>query len=75
MNSRLKRYDLFGRVMFASHHSLAEDYEVSIDALDHIVESGGDTLGVYGCRLTGGGWGGCAIALLAVEATRSSASG
>ena len=64
------RYDLFGRLMFASHRSLAADYEVSIEALDHIVASGDDTLGVYGCRLTGGGWGGCAIALLAVEATR-----
>ncbi len=66
----LGRYDLFGRLMFASHRSLAEDYQASIDELDHIVACGGDTLGVYGCRLTGGGWGGCAIALLAVEATR-----
>jgi galactokinase len=64
------RYDLFGRLMYASHRSLAGDYECSIEALDAIVESGEDTLGVYGCRMTGGGWGGCAIALLAVEAVR-----
>ncbi|MCG3178680.1 MAG: Galactokinase [Phycisphaerae bacterium] len=65
---RMERYDLFGRVMYSSHLSLARDYEVSIDALDHIVAAGDDTLGVYGCRMTGGGFGGCCIALLAVEA-------
>ncbi|MDD4890235.1 MAG: galactokinase [Phycisphaerae bacterium] len=64
------QYDLFGRLMYASHRSLTTEYEASIDALDHIVETGADTLGVYGCRMTGGGWGGCAVALLAVEATR-----
>ena len=64
------RYDLFGRLMYASHRSLATDYECSIAELDAMVDSGSDTLGVYGCRMTGGGWGGCAIALLAVEATR-----
>jgi galactokinase len=66
----LGRYDLFGRLMFASHRSLATDYEVSIAELDHIVKTGDDTLGVYGCRMTGGGWGGCAISVLAVEAVR-----
>lgn len=66
----LGQYDLFGRLMYASHRSLALEYEASIDALDQIVASAADTLGVYGCRMTGGGWGGCTIALLAAEAVR-----
>ena len=64
----MERYDLFGRLMYSSHVSLAQDYQVSIDALDHIVSVARDTLGVYGCRMTGGGFGGCTIALMAAEA-------
>lgn len=65
---RLARYDLVGRLMYHSHLSLADDFEVTIPELDHVVKVARDTLGVYGCRMTGGGFGGCLIALTAVEA-------
>ncbi len=55
--------------------SLAADYEVSCPELDQIVAIAGKTPGVHGARLTGGGFGGSAIALvdadLAAEAGRS----
>ena len=49
--------------MAASHASLRDDFEVSTPALDELVESLGSTDGVIGARLTGGGFGGCAVAL------------
>jgi galactokinase len=59
-----------GQLMYASHDSLRDDYEVSCSELDAIVEiaSGlGIKGGVYGCRMTGGGFGGCAVALVQSE--------
>lgn len=53
----------FGRLMFASHASLRDDYEVSCSELDEVVASAGQADGVYGARMTGGGFGGCAIVL------------
>jgi len=53
--------------MYASHDSLCHDYEVSCPELDHVVEicrGLGERGGVYGCRMTGGGFGGCAVALV-----------
>ena len=50
--------------MAESHWSLARDYEVSCPELDQIVESAMVLPGVYGCRMTGGGFGGCAVALV-----------
>jgi galactokinase len=52
-----------GRLMTASHQSLADDYEVSVPALDELVDSLCDTRGVFGARMTGAGFGGCAVAL------------
>ena len=52
-----------GRLMTASHHSLADDYEVSTPGLDSLVESLVGRPGVYGARLTGAGFGGCVVAL------------
>jgi galactokinase len=52
-----------GRLMTESHVSLRDDYEVSTLELDQAVETLNDTPGVYGARLTGAGFGGCAIAL------------
>lgn len=52
-----------GEEMWASHASLRDDFEVSTPALDSLVESLRETPGVYGARLTGGGFGGCAVAL------------
>ncbi len=53
-----------GRLMNASHDSLRDDYEVSSDALDVMVEAMRATPGCYGARLTGAGFGGCAVALI-----------
>jgi galactokinase len=52
-----------GAVMKEGHRSLAEDFRASIPALDQLVEHLIDTPGVYGARMTGGGFGGCVIAL------------
>ena len=52
-----------GRLMAASHASLARDFEVSTPRLDALVAELSATPGVYGARLTGAGFGGCAVAL------------
>ncbi len=52
----------FGELMVASHESLRSDYEVSTPALDEIVEIALEA-GAAGARLTGAGFGGCAVAL------------
>jgi len=56
-------FETFGRLMGASHDSLRDDYEVSCAELDAMVTIASDLDGVYGARMTGGGFGGCAIAL------------
>jgi galactokinase len=53
-----------GHLMYASHESLALDYQVSCPELDKLVELAKEIPGVFGCRMTGGGFGGCAIALI-----------
>ncbi|MGQ0430818.1 MAG: galactokinase, partial [Microthrixaceae bacterium] len=52
-----------GQLVDESHESLRDDFEVSTPALDALVERLRATPGVYGARLTGAGFGGCAIAL------------
>ena len=54
----------FGRLMYASHQSLKELYEVSGKELDAVVDFCADYEHVIGARMTGAGFGGCAIALL-----------
>jgi len=54
----------FGRLMYASHHSLKTLYEVSGKELDTVVDFCRDYEQVIGARMTGAGFGGCAIALL-----------
>jgi galactokinase len=64
---RASNWPKTGELMFASHRSLRDDYEVScaeLDALVEIAESIGLSGGVYGCRMTGGGFGGCVVALV-----------
>ena len=59
-----------GQLMYVSHQSLRDDYEVSCKELDAIVEIAegiGVKGGVFGCRMTGGGFGGCTIALVQTE--------
>ena len=59
---------LFGRLMIESHRSLRDDYEVSAPELDALVEAALAVPGVYGSRLTGGGFGGCTVTLAAPAA-------
>jgi galactokinase len=54
-----------GRLMSESHVSLRDDYEVSGPGLDAIVEVAGRAPGCLGARMTGGGFAGCAVALVA----------
>jgi galactokinase len=53
-----------GQLMDASHASLRDDYEVSSEALDRMVEAMRSHPGCLGARLTGAGFGGCAVALV-----------
>ncbi len=55
---------ILGQLMNASHQSLKYDYEVSCDALDFLVENLQNQPGCLGARMTGAGFGGCAIALI-----------
>ncbi len=52
-----------GRALRASHRSLAEDFEVSLPALDALVDQLTACPGVYGARMTGGGFGGSVVVL------------
>jgi galactokinase len=54
--------DRLGRLMDESHASLRDDFEVSTDALDTIVELARNQPGCHGARMTGAGFGGCAVA-------------
>jgi len=66
----LKGDDLatFGRLMNESHVSLRDDYQVSCRELNVMVEAAWQVEGVYGSRLTGAGFGGCTVSLVAGEA-------
>ncbi|UCC73557.1 MAG: galactokinase [Gemmatimonadota bacterium] len=54
----------FGELMFASHRSLRDDYEVSSEELDGLVELARQAPGIIGARLTGAGFGGCTVNLV-----------
>lgn len=62
------RVDELGRGMFAAHRSLRDLYEVSVPELDTLVSVAESTEGVLGSRLTGAGFGGCAVFLLERDA-------
>ncbi|XP_076332562.1 galactokinase-like isoform X2 [Tachypleus tridentatus] len=57
-------YQMFGKWMFESHESLRKDYKVSCPELDELVKIVANVDGVYGSRMTGGGFGGCTVTLL-----------
>jgi len=56
--------DLLGRLMESSHASLRDDFEVTCEELDLMVRLARENPGVYGARMTGGGFGGCTINLV-----------
>ena len=56
-----------GRLMLESHASLATDFDVSCREVDALVAAAAALPGVYGCRMTGGGFGGCVVALVSAE--------
>ncbi len=58
----------FGKLMNASHVSLRDDYEVSCEEVDFLVETEWSVPGVIGARITGGGFGGCTVAIVENDA-------
>ncbi|WPB74119.1 galactokinase [Archangium violaceum] len=60
---------LLGKLMDASHDSLRDDFEVTNDALNAIVSLARAQPGCFGARMTGAGFGGCAVALVTPEQT------
>ncbi len=57
----------FGKMMSASHESLKKDYEVSCAELDVMVEEALKIKGVLGSRMTGAGFGGCTVSIVASD--------
>jgi galactokinase len=69
-------WETCGRLMYASHESMRDDFEISCPEIDELVEiakSIGINEGVYGSRMTGGGFGGCTVSL--VQATHATQIG
>lgn len=66
----LKENDVetFGKLMNASHVSLRDDYEVSCEEIDILVDLAWGIEGVVGSRITGGGFGGCTVSIVKNEA-------
>ena len=64
-NNRLEE---FGQLMNESHDSLRDDYEVTGNELDALVEEARKVNGVLGSRMTGAGFGGCTVSLVSEEA-------
>lgn len=62
-------YREFGRLMVESHNSLRDLYQVSCAELDDLVCAALEVEGVFGSRMTGGGFGGCTVTLLQAGAT------
>lgn len=71
---RTDRLQEFGLILNASHASLRDDYQVSSPALDQIVESARQAPGCLGARMTGAGFGGCAVAALRADAVEDFSS-
>ncbi len=65
-----KAHDLIGmgKLFLASHRSMKEDYEITCPEIDFLVEKAIELPGVYGARMTGGGFGGCTVNLVAPDA-------
>jgi galactokinase len=59
-----------GELFNASHNSLRDDFEVTNEALNQIVECAQEQPSCYGARMTGAGFGGCAVALVQEESAK-----
>jgi galactokinase len=57
--------------MYESHTSLRDDYEVSCKELDLLVDLAASSPGVFGARMTGGGFGGCTVNLVRTDSTHA----
>ncbi len=70
MVDALRRHDtdMVGQLLYQSHESLRDEFEVSCAELDSIVEILSQTVGVSGARLTGAGFGGAVVALVRTDA-------
>ena len=64
---RLHHLSEAGKLMFESHRSLRDDYEVSCKELDALVEIASSVQGVFGARMTGGGFGGCTVNIVRLD--------
>ena len=66
MVGAFERHDIhtIGRLLYASHYSLRDEYEVSCAELDQLIDILSGIEGVCGARMTGAGFGGCVIALI-----------
>jgi galactokinase len=69
----LKRGDVasYGRLLYESHRSLRDDYEVSCPELDVLVELASEVRGTAGARMTGAGFGGCTVNLVRTESAEA----
>jgi galactokinase len=66
-----RHYEEAGELMVQSHNSLRDDYEVSVAELDFLVSEATKIKGVYGSRMTGGGFGGCTVSLVQPRAVEN----
>ena len=70
---RARDLERAGDLFLQSHASLRDDFKVSVREIDALVEIAARTPGVYGARLTGGGFGGAVVALASIESARTAA--
>jgi galactokinase len=56
--------ELVGQLMSESHRSMRDDFEITVPEVDRMVELNSTVPGVFGARMTGGGFGGCTISLV-----------
>ena len=66
-----RKFDRVGELMRQSHQSLRDDYQVSCEELDFLADQALTVPGVYGARMTGGGFGGCIVALVKPESVEA----
>lgn len=65
---RAADYSQIGKLMLASHHSMRDDFDITLPEIDQLVETMGRSIGeVGGVRMTGGGFGGCVVAICPTE--------